>query len=99
MAHHNGIKKGTRYELQKTLRTRGMPNVTKSIQHFEIGQKVHIVLDASVQKGQPHPRFHGKTGTIIGQRGRAWLLEIADGGMTKTVIARPQHLTAQKFKN
>ena len=97
MAHHNGIKKGTRYKLQKSLRTRGMPNVTKSIQVFEEGQKVHIVLDSSVQKGQPHPRFHGKTGTIIGQRGRAWLLEIKDGNATKTVIARPQHLTAQKY--
>jgi len=97
MAKHNGIKKGTRYKLQKSLRTRGMANVTKSIQHFEEGQKVHIALDPSVQKGQPHPRFHGKTGTIVGQRGRAWLLEIKDGKMTKTVIARPQHLTAQKF--
>ena len=97
MAKHNGIKKGTRYKLQKTLRTRGMPNVTKSIQQFEEGQKVHIVLDSSVQKGQPHPRFHGKTGTIVGQRGRAWLLQIKDGNSTKTVIARPQHLTAQKY--
>ena len=97
MAKHNGIKKRTRYKLQKTLRTRGMPNVTKCIQHFEEGQKVHIVLDSSVQKGQPHPRFHGKTGTIDGQRGRAWLLQIKDGKATKTVIARPQHLTAQKY--
>ncbi|HJJ67225.1 MAG TPA: 50S ribosomal protein L21e, partial [Methanocorpusculum sp.] len=45
----------------------------------------------------PHPRFHGKTGTIVGQRGRAWLLQIKDGKATKTVIARPQHLTAQKY--
>ena len=97
MAKHNGIKKGTRYKLQKTLRTRGMPNVTKVIQNFEEGQKVHIALDSSVQKGQPHPRFHGKTGTIIGKRGRAWLLEIKDGNATKIVIARPQHLTAQKY--
>ncbi|HJJ41975.1 MAG TPA: 50S ribosomal protein L21e [Methanocorpusculum sp.] len=97
MAHHNGIKKGTRYKLQKTLRTRGMPNVTKCIQDFENGQKVHIVLDASIQKGQPHPRFHGRTGTVVGRRGRAWLLEVKDGGQTKTIIARPQHLTAQKI--
>lgn len=97
MAHHNGIKKGTRYKLQKTLRTRGMPNVTTVIQQFEEGQKVHIVLDSSVQKGQPHPRFHGKTGTVVGKRGRAWLLTIKDGNMEKTVIARPQHLRPQKY--
>ncbi|HJK44862.1 MAG TPA: 50S ribosomal protein L21e, partial [Methanocorpusculum sp.] len=41
MAKHNGIKKRTRYKLQKGLRERGMPNVTSVIQHFEEGQKVH----------------------------------------------------------
>ena len=97
MAKHNGIKKRTRYKLQKGLRERGMPNVTSVIQHFEEGQKVHIVIEPSVQKGMPHPRFHGKTGTVLGQRGRAWLLEIKDGNATKVVISRPQHLTAQKY--
>ena len=42
MAKHNGIKKRTRYKLQKTLRTRGMPNVTKIIQNFDEGQKVSV---------------------------------------------------------
>jgi large subunit ribosomal protein L21e len=36
------------------------------------------------------------TGTVIGQRGRAWMLTIKDGNAEKTVIARPQHLKAQK---
>ena len=91
------LKNGQDISYRKTLRTRGMPNVTKVIQNFDEGQKVHLVLDSSVHKGQPHPRFHGKTGTIVGKRGRAWLLEIKDGNATKTVIARPQHLTAQKY--
>jgi large subunit ribosomal protein L21e len=97
MAHHNGPRKKTRYKFKKALRKRGLPPVTTVIQKFEIGQKVHIVIDSSIQTGMPHRRFHGKTGTVIGQRGRAWVLEIKDGRASKTVIARPQHLKPQKI--
>jgi large subunit ribosomal protein L21e len=96
MAHHNGPKKKTRYKFKKALRRRGLAPVTTVIQKFEDGQKVHIVVDPSVQTGAPHRRFHGKTGTVIGKRGHAWMLEIKDGNATKTVIARPQHLKPQK---
>lgn len=96
MAHHNGPRKKTRYKFKKELRRRGIPPVTSVIQHFEIGEKVHIICNPSIQKGMPHHRFHGKTGTVIGQRGRAWMLEISDGNAEKIVIARPQHLKGQR---
>lgn len=96
MAHHNGPRKKTRYKFKKELRRRGLPPVTSVIQKFEIGQNVHIVCEPSIQKGMPHRRFHGKTGTVLGQRGRAWVLAIRDGNAEKVVIARPQHLKAQK---
>jgi len=96
MAHHNGPRKKTRYKFKKELRQRGLPPVTSVIQQFEPGDKVHIVVNSSVQKGMPHRRFHGLTGTVIGKRGRAWMLSILDGDAEKTVIARPQHLKAQK---
>ncbi|MDH7593247.1 MAG: 50S ribosomal protein L21e [Methanomicrobiales archaeon] len=95
MAHHNGPRKKTRYLLQKPLRQRGLFPVTRLIQRFEVGQKVHVIIDPSVHKGMPHRRFHGRTGTIVGQRGRAWVLEVPDGDSKKIVIARPQHLKAQ----
>jgi large subunit ribosomal protein L21e len=96
MAHHHGPRKKTRYKFKKEIRRRGIPPVTSMIQKFEVGQKVHIVCEPSVHQGMPNRRFHGKTGTIVGQRGRAWLLQIRDGESTKTVIARPQHLKAQR---
>ena len=96
MAHHNGPRKKTRYKFKKELRKRGLPPVTSVIQTFAIGDKVHIVVNPSIQKGMPHRRFHGLTGTIVGQRGRAWMLSINDGDAEKVVIARPQHLKAQK---
>ncbi|RPJ53640.1 MAG: 50S ribosomal protein L21e [Methanobacteriota archaeon] len=96
MPHHNGPRKKTRYKLKKELRKRGILPVTTAIQHFEVGDKVHVVCEPSTHKGMPHRRFHGKTGTIIGQRGRAWMLEVPDGDALKVVIARSQHLKAQK---
>jgi large subunit ribosomal protein L21e len=96
MAHHNGPRKKTRYKFKKDLRERGLPPVTCVIQNFDIGQQVHIVCNPSVQKGMPHRRFHGLTGTVLGRRGRAWMLTIRDGNADKIVIARPQHLKAQK---
>ena len=97
MALHNGPRRKTRYKFKKDLRSRGVLPVTRVIQKFEIGQKVHIVCEPSVQKGMPHHRFHGKTGSVIGQRGRAWLVEIRDGNKNKMVISRPQHLRAQQY--
>ena len=96
MAHHNGPRTKTRYKFKKELRRRGIPPVTSVIQHFEIGEKVHIICNPSIQTGMPHHRFHGKTGTVIGKRGRAWMLEISDGNAEKIVIARPQHLKGQR---
>lgn len=96
MAHHNGPRKKTRYKFKKELRRRGLPPVTSVIQKFAIGEKVHIICDPSIQKGMPFRRFHGRTGTVIGQRGRAWVLAVRDGNAEKIVIARPQHLKAQR---
>ncbi|NLX48711.1 MAG: 50S ribosomal protein L21e [Methanospirillum sp.] len=97
MAHHNGPRKKTRYKFKKDLRKRGIQPVTTLIQRFDPGQSVHIVCDPSVQKGMPHRRFHGRTGRVIEQRGRAWMLSVRDGNAEKIIIARPQHLRAQRF--
>jgi large subunit ribosomal protein L21e len=44
----------------------------------------------------PNPKFHGRTGTVLGQRGHAYVVQVTDGNAVKTVIARPQHLKEQK---
>ncbi len=96
MAHHHGMRKKTRDKLSKTIRASGFSPVVRAIQEFEPGQKVHVIIDPSKHKGMPHPKFHGRTGEITGKRGRAFVLKIADGNATKTLIALPEHLTAQK---
>ncbi|MEM2817823.1 MAG: hypothetical protein QXN39_05010 [Archaeoglobaceae archaeon] len=51
-------------------------------------------MEPASQKGMPHPRYHGRSGVVVGQRGRAYLVQIRDGGKIKTLISRPEHLRA-----
>lgn len=96
MATSCGERRCTRYKLKKSVREKGVSPVSRAIQDFDEGQMVHIIIDPSIQKGMPNPRFQGRTGKVIGQRGRAYLLQIRDGNATKEVIALPQHLRPQK---
>ena len=88
-SHGLRIKSGRK--LKKHVRERRI-SIARALQTFEVGQMVHIDIDSSVHKGMPHPRFQGRTGKVIGQRGRAYLVQIRDGGSYKTLIVRPEHL-------
>ena len=87
-----GPRRRTRSKLRKGARARGLSPITRSLQSFEVGQKVCLYIDPSVQDGQPHPRFHGLTGIVTGRRGRAYIVEVRSGGKLKTAIVRPAHL-------
>jgi large subunit ribosomal protein L21e len=95
MRRSKGFRSQTRHKLRKKVRERGTLAVSKVIKTFSEGDTVHIVLDPSVQKGQPHPRFHGRTGRVLEQRGRSYLVEVRDGKALKKVIAAPVHLRLQ----
>ncbi|MCX6673410.1 MAG: 50S ribosomal protein L21e [Methanothrix sp.] len=90
------MRKKSRDKLSRTVRARGISPVVRAIQEFETGAMVHVIIDPSIHKGMPHPRFHGKTGEVVGKRGRAFVLRVTDGNATKTLITLPEHLTAQK---
>ena len=96
MAHHHGMRKKSRDKLSRTVRAKGKSSVVRAIQEFETGAMVHVLIDPSIHKGMPHPRFHGKTGEVVGTRGRAFVLRVTDGNATKTLITLPEHLIAQK---
>ena len=96
MPSSNGPLKGTRGKLSNDPRERGASPPQRAIQEYETGQKVHLTLDPSVSEGRFHPRFNGHTGTVVGTQGRAFKIEINDGGKDKTLIARPAHLKAQQ---
>jgi large subunit ribosomal protein L21e len=61
-------------------------------QKFEIGETTHIVIDSSIHKGQPHPRYHGVTGRVIGMQGNAYIVAVKDGGKIKKIIVTSPHM-------
>jgi large subunit ribosomal protein L21e len=91
-----GGRRRTRNVMQKRARARGLSPITKAFQKFEVGDKADINIDPSIHKGQPHVRFHGHTGTVVGTQGDAYLISVRMGGMTKQVIVRPEHLRKAK---
>jgi large subunit ribosomal protein L21e len=88
----HGLRRRGRQILRRSPRNRGLSPITHEFQVFEAGEKAHIFIDPSIHKGAPHLRFHGKTGTVVGQKGRAFVLEVKDGNKIKIVVARPDHL-------
>lgn len=91
-----GIRNRTRGIMSKPPRQRGLNAITRTFQKFEVGEKANIIIDPAMHKGQPHKRFHGQTGEVIGRRGAAYILHVQEKGKLKTTIVRPEHLKKSK---
>ena len=89
------MRSKTRYKLKKSVREKGLPNVTKLLQPYSEGDNVAIKIDPSIHRGMPHPKFHGRIGKITEKRGSAYVIKIKDGNKEKELIARPEHITKQ----
>lgn len=96
MPSSNGPLHSTRNKLSNDPRERGTSPPQARVEQFEVGEKVHLKIDPSVPEGRFHPRFNGNTGEILGKQGRAFKVQITDGGMEKTLIARSAHLRRQR---
>lgn len=66
--------------------------VNDYLKDFPVGAKVAIRINSSSQKGMPFRRFQGLTGTVLEKRGKAFVVEIFDGGKQKIITAKPEHL-------
>ena len=88
----HGTRQGTRSILKKKKTQKGRLFINRSLHPYKEGDKVSIVLDGTQQKGMPHRRFHGLTGTIVKPQGKAFVVTVVQGNMEKTVVARPEHL-------
>ena len=96
MRKSRGYRAGTRRLLKKKPRERGKTTISKLLYEYQPGWRVVIRIDSSIQKGMPHKRYHGKVGTIIGKRGRSYIVSVAQGGAIKNIIVRPEHLEPYK---
>ena len=87
-----GFRRKTRSKLRKTPRTHGKISLTRYLQEFNVNDKVILNAEPGYQKAMYHPRFHSKSGVVIGKQGSSYVINIKDGGKTKTLIVHPIHL-------
>jgi large subunit ribosomal protein L21e len=87
-----GLRSKSRHILRKKPRYRGFSSITRSLQQFDDGEKVNIVIDPSVHRGMPHVRFQGYTGTVLGRQGNSYRVQIRVGKKIKTLVVRPEHI-------
>jgi large subunit ribosomal protein L21e len=81
-----GKMRGARKKLRKPVK----PTINELLRSFAVGDKVHIVIRSS--SPFQHPRFFGKTGTVVGKSGRSYVVEVKMGNMVKTLNLLPEHL-------
>jgi len=89
-----GPKRKSRYKLKKERRRRGKISVSRFMQTFKAGQRVHLSIEPSLHKGDYHTRFIGRTGIVQGIRGKCYEVVINDKGKEKMLIVHPVHLKA-----
>ncbi len=77
----------------RTLRkkTRETVGISSIIKEFKKGEKVSIHPKPSYP-GMPHPRYRGRTGEVLGKRGKSYLVELMIGNSKKKLIVPPVHL-------
>jgi len=96
MKKSKGFRAGTRRLLKKKPREKGKLRLSKLLYTYELGGRVVVGIDSSVQKGMPHRRYHGKVGTVIEKRGRSYVVSVTQGKALKQIIVRPEHLEPYK---
>lgn len=88
-----GFRHRTRKVLRKNIREKGaIPPLSLLMIEYKPGDKVYIVPNPAIHEGMPHRRYIGKVGTVIGRRGRAYIVEVYLGNKRKEIIIVPEHL-------
>jgi len=91
-SNKGGSKRKARYKLRKERRQRGKISVSRFMQSFDVGQRVHLSIEPSYHKGDYHLQYVGKTGIVRGLRGKCYEVAIKDGNKEKLLIIHPIHL-------
>ncbi len=91
-----GFRSRSRGTFTKEARERGLPPVSRFLREFAVGDRVMVRIEPSDSHGQPHPRYQGRTCTVVGKSGRAYRIVFRDGGKQKELIATPIHLVPVK---
>ena len=68
---------------RKSVKEKGKLSLSKYFQKFKEGDKVAIVRDQALNPGFPE-RIQGKTGNVIGIRGKGYLIQLNEGNAVKS---------------
>jgi large subunit ribosomal protein L21e len=85
-----GFRRKTRRKLARGMRDKFTSEMF--LKEFKPGDKVVIRQDSISQKGMPYPRYLGKTGTVVGKRGSAYVVKVRTGSNTNELQVRPEHI-------
>ncbi len=92
-----GYRHRTRKVFRKHVREKGaVPPLSLLMIDYKPGDKVYIKVNPAIHHGMPHRRYHGKTGVIVGKRGKAYIVKVNLGEKEKTLFVRPEHLRPAK---
>lgn len=76
---------------RKKIRTRGKLKLSRYFQELSEGNSVALVREPSIKCSFPL-RMQGRTGIIIGKRGRAYIVSVKDFDKEKKFLIAPIHL-------
>jgi large subunit ribosomal protein L21e len=76
---------------KKPVRTRGKLQFSRYFQKFNEGDKATVVSEPAVPKNFPK-RLQGRTGVIVGKKGRVYAVKINDQKEEKEFLIEPVHL-------
>ena len=92
MGKSQGPRRKSRSVLTKKIRERGKLPLSRLLAKYEEGEKVIINIDSAIHKGMPHKRYQGQVAIVVAKRGKAYVLQIPQRKIVKTIIALPEHI-------
>ena len=75
----------------KRIREKGKIRLSEYFKSLKEGDRVSIIREKSLPVNFLH-RMQGRSGTVTGKRGGAYIVSIKDIGKEKTYIIKPIHL-------
>lgn len=87
-----GMRRKTRYKLQKERRDKGKISLRNYFATYNEGDRVILKAEPAIQKGMYHPRFHGRTAEVVSKRGDCYVVKTMDKDKQKQVIVHPVHM-------
>jgi len=82
---------------KKKIRTRGKLKLSRYFQDLKNGDVVSIFIEKSLKPGFPK-RLQGRTGEVVGKKGRCYIIKVNDQAKPKDFIIQPIHLKKMEIK-